>query len=139
MKRFFLGCLFAVSLACAEWGVKDVHALLLKRTEQKPGVQTGKLEPALDSAGLVAVAEFHRVMGDSYRPTITSANDFAWHVRFSKHYYNKALDFRLFDVPREKRSELVLSIRRKLGNRFRVLWENVGRSGEHLHIELLGD
>lgn len=73
--------------------------MLLKRTEQKPGVQMGKLDPALDTAGLVAVAEFHRVMGDSYRPTITSANDFAWHVRFSKHYYNRALDFRLFDVP----------------------------------------
>lgn len=113
--------------------------MLLKRTEQKPGVQMGKLEPALDTAGLVAVAEFHRVMGDSYRPTITSANDFAWHVRFSKHYYNMALDFRLFDVPRERRSELVLSIRRKLGNRYRVLWENAGQSGEHLHIELFGN
>ncbi len=139
MKRFFSMSLLAVSLACAEWGARDVHALLLKRTAQKPGVQTGKLEPALDSAGLVAVAEFHRVMGDSYRPTITSANDFAWHVRFSKHYYNKALDFRLFDVPRERRSGLVLSIRRKLGSRFRVLWENAGQSGEHLHIELIGD
>ena len=136
MRAFFFCCFLAVSFACAEWGTREVHALLLKRTEQKPGVQMGKLDPALDTAGLVAVAEFHRVMGDSYRPTITSANDFAWHVRFSKHYYNRALDFRLFDVPRERLSELVLSIRRKLGNRYRVLWENAGRNGEHLHIEM---
>lgn len=131
--------LFAVSIAFAEWGPKDVHALLLLRTAQKHGVQTGKLESAMDSAGLVVVAEFHRVMGDSYRPTITSANDFAWHARFSKHYYNKALDFRLFDVPRERRSDLIRSIRRKLGSRFLVLWENAGKRGEHLHIELRDD
>ncbi len=136
MKPFVACFLFALSIAFAEWGPKDVHALLLSRTAQKRGVQTGKLEAAMDTAGLVVVAEFHRVMGDSYRPTITSANDFAWHVRFSMHYYNKALDFRLFDVPRERRSELIRSIRRKLGSRFRVLWENVGRPGEHLHVEL---
>ncbi len=139
MKSFVACLLFAASFAFSEWGPKEVHALLLSRTAQKYGVQTGKLDAAMDTAGLVVVAEFHRAMGDSYRPTITSANDFAWHARFSRHYYNKALDFRLFDVPREKRSDLILSIRRKLGSRFLVLWENAGKRGEHLHIELRDD
>lgn len=136
MKAFFPWILVLCAFACAEWTARDVHELFLKRTDRKAGVHTGKLDGALDSAGLVAVYEFHRVMGDSYRPTVTSANDSPEHARFSKHYENKALDFRLFDVPRKKREGLVRAIEKQLGPRFRVLWENVGKSGEHLHIEL---
>jgi len=96
----------------------------------------GKLETVMDTAGLVVVAEFHKVMGDSYRPTITSANDFSWHARFSKHYLNLALDFRIRDVPKGKREELVSAIKKALGERFFVLWEDVGTLNEHLHVEL---
>lgn len=133
--RFFL-LLLSFSLCYGEWGEQDVHRLLLKRTKLKPGVYTGKLEPALDSAALVVVAEYHAVMGDSYRPVITSANDFSWHARFSKHYLNEAIDFRISDVPWQKRSKLVSAIRKSLGERFLVLWEHPGASGEHLHVEL---
>ncbi|MBP5246731.1 MAG: hypothetical protein J6Z31_02620 [Fibrobacter sp.] len=135
MQKFILFLLLLCTFVNAEWGQKDVHRLLLKRTNQKDGVYTAKLEPVMDTAGLVVVAEYHKAMGDSYRPTITSANDFSWHGRFSKHYLNLALDFRIRDVPFHKRSELVLAIKKALGERFLVLWEDAGTLNEHLHIE----
>lgn len=135
MQKIILFWLLFCTLVGAEWGQKDVHRLLIKRTDQKSGVYTGKLEAVMDTAGLVVVAEYHKVMGDSYRPTITSANDFSWHVRFSKHYLNLALDFRIQDVPRKKRADLVAAIKKALGERFLVLWEDVGSLNEHLHVE----
>ena len=136
MQKTILFLLLFFAWTNAEWGQKDVHYLLLKRTDQKSGVYMGKLETVMDTAGLVVVAEFHKVMGDSYRPTITSANDFSWHARFSKHYLNLALDFRIRDVPKGKREELVSAIKKALGERFFVLWEDVGTLNEHLHVEL---
>jgi hypothetical protein len=136
MQKTILFLLLLFAWTNAEWGQKDVHRLLLKRTNQKSGVSTGKLEAVMDTAGLVVVAEFHKVMGDSYRPTITSANDFGCHARFSKHYMNLALDFRMRDVPKENRGELVSAIKKALGERFFVLWEDVGTLNEHLHVEL---
>ncbi len=133
--RFLFLCLFTV--ASAKWSEGDVHRLLLKRTAQKPGVAMGKLESSMDSAGIVVVAEYHKVMGDSYTPTITSANDYAFHKRFSKHYLNRALDFRIVDVPPLKRAALVSAVRKALGSRFLVLWEGAGKPNEHLHVELL--
>lgn len=137
MRSMRFLCLCLLSVAHAGWGEGDVHRLLLKRTGQKPGVLMGKLESALDSAGIAVVAEYHKVMGDSYTPTITSANDFAFHKRFSKHYLNRALDFRISDVPPSKRAALVAAVRKALGSRFLVLWEDAGKSNEHLHVELL--
>ena len=128
--------LFFCAICCAEWGPAEVHNLLIKRVQLKTGVYTGKLDAAMDSAGLVVVAEYHKVMGDSYRPTITSANDYGKHARRPKHYENKALDFRISDVPRNKRSQLVASIRQALGKRFNVFWEEKNTANEHLHIEL---
>ena len=139
MRKTLLFLLVLCTFAAAEWGEKDVHRLLIKRTNQKPGVYTGKLEAVMDTAGLIVVSEYHKVMGDSYRPTITSANDFSWHARFSKHYLNLALDFRISDVPKHKRSGLISAIKKALGERFFVLWEDVGCSNEHLHIEFLGE
>lgn len=136
MRAFLVFGFGFFSFAVAEWGAGDVHRLLLRRTVQKPGVYMEKLESALDTAGIVVVAEYHKVMGDSYVPTITSANDFAWHMRFSKHYYNRALDFRLVDVPPSKRAKLVSDIQKALGDRFLVLWEKNGKFSEHLHVEL---
>jgi hypothetical protein len=136
MQKTILFLLLLFAWTNAEWGQKDVHRLLLKRTNQKSGVSTGKLEAVMDTAGLVVVAEFHKVMGDSYRPTITSANDFGCHARFSKHYMNLALDFRMHDIPSDKRDELVAAIKKALGERFLVLWEDAGTTNEHLHIEL---
>ena len=113
----------------------EVHRLLLKRTRQKYGVYLESLLPAMDTAGIEIVRCFHEVMGDAYVPVITSGNDYPYHKRNSKHYRNAAMDFRIKDVPVEKRREIVEMIQQKLGLRFKVLWEK--GEAEHLHVELV--
>jgi len=114
---------------------QGVHLLLLKRTRQKEGVYLESLLPAMDSAGIEVVHCFHKVMGDDYVPVITSGNDYPYHAKNSKHYMNAALDFRIVNLPMNKRRELVEMVQLRLGYRFRVLWEK--GEAEHLHVELL--
>lgn len=113
----------------------EVHRLLLTRTRQKSGVYLESLEPAMDTVGLVVVNVFHNVMGDEYVPVITSGNDYPFHARKSKHYENKALDFRIKYIPIEKRRMIVIGVEDKLKGRCRVIWEK--GDAEHLHVELL--
>jgi len=114
---------------------RAVHRLLLSRTHQKQGVYLESLEPALDTMGLTVVNVFHNVMGDDYVPVITSGNDWPYHAKNSKHYMNKALDFRIKYLPIEKRRMIVIGVEDKLRGRCRVLWEK--GDAEHLHVELL--
>ena len=108
---------------------------MLKRTHQKAGVYLESLEPVMDSIGLEIVNVFHSVMGFEYVPVITSGNDWPYHKKTSKHYENKALDFRIkFLLPEEKKSVVELA-KKKLEGRARVIWEK--GEMEHLHVELL--
>lgn len=125
------------SASARSWSEKDVHWLLLHATSRKSGVYVSKLDPALDSAAVEVVAVYHHILGYSYKPVITSGNDYPWHVRNSMHYQNKALDFRIVDVPWEKREIVVREVQNALRGRFRVLWESPGKDGEHLHVEML--
>lgn len=117
------------------FGGREVHRLLIKRTLQKPGVYLESLEPALDTAGLEIVNVYHTILGDDYTPVITSGNDWPYHAKNSKHYQNKALDFRIQLIPMDKRRQIVERCQERLGTRFRVLWEK--GEAEHLHVELL--
>lgn len=112
-----------------------VHRLLLQRTRQKEGVYLESLLPVMDSAGIEVVHCFHKVMGDDYIPVITSGNDYPYHAKNSKHYMNAALDFRIVNLPMNKRREVVEMAQLRLGYRFRVLWEK--GEAEHLHVEVL--
>lgn len=114
---------------------REVHRLLLRRTRQKEGVYLESLEPVMDTVGLTVVNVFHNVMGDDYVPVITSGNDYPYHARNSKHYFNKAMDFRIKDMPIEKRRMVVIGAEDKLKGICRVLWEK--GDAEHLHVELL--
>ena len=125
------------SASVRSWSERDVHRLLLHSTSRKSGVYVSKLDPALDSAAVAVVAVYHHILGYSYKPVITSGNDYPWHARNSKHYQNKALDFRIIDVPWEKREIVVREVQNALRGRFRVLWESPGKEGEHLHVEML--
>ena len=113
----------------------DLHTLLLLRTHQKEGVFLDLLEKEVDTAGIIAVHVYHQILGDSYTPWITSGNDFENHVKNSKHYQNKALDFRLKGIPNQKKLLIVEDIKKALGNRFSVFHENKNGDTEHLHIE----
>lgn len=118
-----------------KFNASDVHQLLLKRTLQKPGVYLESLEPAMDTAGIEIVSVFHAVLGDDYTPVITSGNDWPDHKKNSKHYENKAIDFRIIMIPMEDRKKIVELAQERLKGRFRVLWEK--GAAEHLHIEML--
>ena len=113
---------------------REVHRLLLKRTRQKPGVYLESRLPAMDTDGIEIVHCFHVILGDDYVPVITSGNDYPYHKPNSKHYKNAAMDFRINDVPMNKRRDIVEMIQDKLGERFRVLWEK--GEMEHLHVEM---
>lgn len=114
----------------------DVHNLLLARTNQKREIFIAGLRPELDSAGLVVVSVFHEVLGDSYTPLITSANDYAHHKKTSAHYRNMALDFRIKGMPMYKKQKIAKLSKERLGKRFFVQHEFPGGEMEHLHIEL---
>lgn len=117
--------------------INDVHRLLLLRTKQKKGVYLEKIPPSLDTLALDIVAVFHEVMGDDYTPVITSANDYPYHARFSKHYYNKAIDFRTNNMNSNQKKELYEKAQKKINKRGRVFLEFMGKPNEHLHLELL--
>ncbi|WP_295859034.1 hypothetical protein [uncultured Fibrobacter sp.] len=112
-----------------------VHRLLLKRTRQKVGVYLESLEPVMDSIGLEIVNVYHSVMGFDYVPVITSGNDWPYHARKSKHYENKAIDFRIKFLLNEEKKSIVDLATKKLEGRARVIWEKGPM--EHLHVELL--
>lgn len=114
---------------------RELHRLLVRRTRQKEGVYLESLEPVMDTVGLIVVNVFHNVMGDDYVPVITSGNDYPYHARNSKHYFNKAIDFRIKYIPIEKRRMIVTGVEDKLKGLCRVLWEK--GDAEHLHVELL--
>jgi hypothetical protein len=76
------------------------------------------------------------VLGDDYIPVITSGNDYGSHARYSKHYYNKAVDFRLIGLSYFEKRKIVEEVQKRLSSRYRVFWEQPGLSGEHLHVEI---
>lgn len=117
------------------FGERQVHNLLIRRTFQKRGVYLESLEPALDSAGIEIVNVYHVVLGDDYTPVITSGNDWPYHSRNSKHYMNKALDFRIKYIPIAERKKIIELCKKRLKGRFKVIWER--GAAEHLHVEML--
>ena len=107
----------------------------------KGGVSTAKCTLAMREAA-TAVEECYTYAGyicvvtsgdeestkHSGRPVMGDARD--------PHYEGKALDFRINNVPEEKRLRLVDAIRLALGDDFVVLWEGKGTPNEHLHVQL---
>lgn len=65
---------------------------------------------------------------------ITSGNDSA-HMPGSKHYVDRALDFRTKHLTAGMKQMLVVSVRRRLGPDYDVILEDEGGNNEHLHIE----
>ncbi len=116
--------------------VSDVHRLLCVITHQKKEIYLDQLRPELDTAGVIVVSVFHEVMGDDYKPWITSANDYAHHKKTSAHYRNMALDFRIKGIPGYKKQLITKKAKEALGRRFFVQHEFPGGEMEHLHIEL---
>ena len=114
------------------------HQQIRSMTRQKPSVNLEDILPEIDSAISVVVWAYCVATGDeNFKPLITSANDYEGHMEQSAHYSGAAVDFRIKDMgDLAERKELVNLIREELGERFTVLHEDIGKSNEHLHVQL---
>jgi hypothetical protein len=65
---------------------------------------------------------------------VTSGND-GVHMTGSRHYQDRALDFRTKDLPAAVKRQLVAAVLQRLGPDYQAFLEDVGGPNEHLHIE----
>ena len=72
----------------------------------------------------------------SYKPLITSANDYGGHANNSAHYRGEAVDFRIKDIDFVTKKQIVDATKEVLGNGFFVLHEDAGYANEHLHVQV---
>jgi len=113
------------------------HMELINLTNQKGNVDISHLHRAMDEAGLAAVKAYKVVLGESYKPTITSGNDGHEHSRHSKHYKDAALDFRLNDISsRQDKRNIYNILKANLGYNYYILHEDQGKKNEHIHIQM---
>lgn len=119
-------------------GRQKYHQQIRSMTRQKSSVNLEDILPEIDSAISVVVWAYCVATGDeNFKPLITSANDYEGHMEQSAHYSGAAVDFRIKDMgDLAERKELVKLIREELGERFTVLHEDIGKSNEHLHVQL---
>ncbi len=68
---------------------------------------------------------------------ITSGND-STHMKGSKHYEGKALDFRVHGIPQPTQQVIAKAVQEALSPEFFVLLEDSGKANEHLHVEFRG-
>lgn len=118
-----------------------LHKEALSQVKLKDNsVNVKRLKPQMDSAMIVVVGVYWEVLGNDYIPVVTSGNDYAWHKSNSKHYKNSALDFRIRDpkISKENRRLIADKVRKKLGERYLVLFESPGTTKEHLHVQYNG-
>lgn len=124
--------------------VRDEDQRIIHRNAQaltvvKDGsVNMSSLRPEIDSAIIIIVDAFQDAVEDnSFRPIITSANDFSGHASNSAHYVGAAVDLRIKDIGNlNTRENLVKVVKMRLDDRFTILHEDIGSENEHLHVQL---
>lgn len=116
-----------------------IHRNAQALTVAKDGsVNMSSLRPEIDSAIIIIVDAFQDAVEDnSFRPIITSANDFSGHASNSAHYVGAAVDLRIKDIGSlNTRENLVKVVKMRLDDRFTILHEDIGSENEHLHVQL---
>lgn len=104
----------------------------------KEGVDLAHLEPGMVTACQVIDRIYHDA---GYECVATSGRDGDHHghpvdgTDRDPHYLGRAVDFRIWHVPGEKRLAIVDQIRLELGGEYVVLWENRGTQHEHVHCQ----
>lgn len=100
----------------------------------KPGANLSELHRDLVPA-MAAVASEARVLGLP-KPVITSGNDSNQHVDGSRHYQDRALDFRGNTISAEHGHAWARSVQEKLGDSYFVQFEQFPEndSRNHLHV-----
>ena len=114
----------------------DLHRLVMSQTRQKTTVKMD-ISPRMDTAVFKVVSVYRQMMKDqSYKPLITSANDYGGHANNSAHYRGEAVDFRIKDIDFVTKRQIVDATKEVLGNGFFVLHEDAGYANEHLHVQV---
>lgn len=83
------------------------------------------------AAGVVNAANS---LGLTQDIVITSGRD-GKHMAGSKHYYDRALDFRTKTLPLADKFALRDRVKKRLGPAYDVILESLGKANEHLHVE----
>lgn len=65
---------------------------------------------------------------------VTSGND-SVHMKGSKHYEDKALDFRTKHLSTVKKAAWIAEFKKRLGPEYQFIFEDAGKDNEHLHVE----
>jgi len=111
------------------------HEYIMENTFQK-GYVVMELTPQLESGLVYVIKVFKSQFGQSFSPTIISANDsFDRHDQWSKHRVGKAVDISLVDLSYYKRKEVVRILEKTLPKDYKVRWEDLYSSREHLHFQ----
>lgn len=103
------------------------------RIRLKGGVKLDGVVPEI----YLAIGVWHalRFKHDCPPLTVTSAND-GRHMPKSKHFSGEAVDFRIFDIPADKRRAIVAEAREILNPLgFDVVSEETKGHGDHDHLE----
>jgi conjugal transfer mating pair stabilization protein TraG len=100
----------------------------------KPGANLSHLNPDMLPA-MAAVAAEARALGLP-KPVITSGNDSNQHVDGSRHYQERALDFRGNRISAEQGNAWARSVQAKLGDDYTVQFERFPENParNHLHV-----
>lgn len=115
---------------------QDLRDYVLNNTNRKPEVNYSVVS-AIDTALYEIIAVYRDVLNNSsYKPLITSANDYNYHMNNSAHYRGEAIDLRIKDLNSRQKKEIISGIKHTLGRRFLVLHEDVGQANEHIHVQL---
>lgn len=95
------------------------------------------ITPQMDTAVYKVVAVYRKMLNNSsFKPLITSANDYGGHAKNSAHYRGEAVDFRIKDVDLVTKRQIVDAVKEILGGGYFVLHEDAGFANEHLHVQV---
>lgn len=108
----------------------------LENVNVKPGANVNNIEPAIADTIPVVEKAFKAVVGDNYKPTITSGNDSDVHDPNSMHYKNMALDWRTNDINSLEAKLVTELIKKSLGDNYFVDFEDPGTDNQHIHIQV---
>lgn len=83
---------------------------------------------------LRALADIAPIMEATGEFTVTAALD-GKHMEGSLHYKGLAVDLRSHHIPHNRRADVMVEIRKKLGQDYDVIMEGAGTPNEHIHLE----
>ena len=102
----------------------------------KASVRFKRFTPAMMRLlNALTAADMEYIDGQPTDLVITSAND-STHLLTSKHYQDAAVDVRSNTFTPQSKPLFRVALERRLGPKFRVLFEGKGTQQEHFHVQV---